>query len=130
MTAVSLRAAAKHLKINIQKLDEIDGPEDMLREMRLTAELNLIACLLGQGLLRHECSPEDLPITQRTDIANRILPIIEHIKKLWLKTNRNGGLEDSLNKLRHPLDILLKDTHAGKGADRASITGLSGEIGK
>ena len=50
---------------------------------------------------------KDLPLTQRTDIANRILPLVEDLKRIWLVGNRESSLQTSVELLERPLEFLL-----------------------
>ena len=86
--------------------------------------------MLGQVLLRYECPLEELPLTTRTDLANRILPLLATLKELWLLDNRQGGLEDSIALLRAPVLELLNNTtvemailEQGTAVDRGSVSG-------
>jgi hypothetical protein len=60
----------------------------IIKHVRFTAELNLMASLLGQSLLRADCEIGELPMTMRTDLANRLLPQLDTLKDLWLLDNR------------------------------------------
>jgi len=81
-----------------------------VENLRFVASLSLCASVIGQSILRHKCKLADLPLTQRTDIANRILPLIEDLKRNWLVGNRSSGLVDSVALLEAPLAFLLSTT--------------------
>ena len=98
VTLAGLRAASKHLKRQVALIDEFEvashapptpaPPQALTRAtpqrsgavngatggLRLAADLGISACLLGQAMIRHECELQALPVTQKTDIANRLLP--------------------------------------------------------
>ena len=115
-----LRAASKHLKHQLVCLDKIVAGESdstvaiIVRYMRLSAEMTLAGCMLGQTLLRYECPLDELPLTTRTDLANRVLPLLETLRTLWLLENREGGLEDTVLLLRALVLELLSNTTVEK----------------
>lgn len=114
LSFAGLRACAKHLKRQITAIDDIATVESnslttILDELRLAGEMALLACQIGQALLRHECCIQDLPITQRTDLANRLLPIIDSLKATWLAENRRGGLHETVTILGRTVQILLAE---------------------
>jgi len=42
---------------------------------------------------------KDIPEKYRKKLAAELQKIIQEYKKIWLKRNRKGGLNDSVNKL-------------------------------
>jgi hypothetical protein len=124
-----LRATAKHIKQQVARLDAISSAGDVLHHVnaiRMTAELNLTACLLGQQMLRHECTAvEDLPITPRTDLANRLIPLISKFESQWLVENRKGGLESSVQRIQDVVVELLQNTELEKEMRQSLVDRVS-----
>ena len=93
----------------------MQGPPEIhqiIENLRFVAGLSLCASLMGQAVLRHKCKLADLPLTQRTDIANRILPLIEDLRRIWTVDNRVGNLSDSIALLESSLPFLLESKEA------------------
>jgi hypothetical protein len=65
-------------------------------EFESNARLARYACRLGIALRRGEA---DRPVVRRA-LADEMREIISERPRLWLARNREGGLEDSLDKLK------------------------------
>ncbi|XP_048586466.1 uncharacterized protein LOC5504174 [Nematostella vectensis] len=89
---------------------------DILKELDTTADLILFACricrtmLLAQKQNTEVKSVRDLPAINRTDLANRLLGLIEHYQKVYLLQNRSGGLLSAKQQLEKILQKLLPET--------------------
>ncbi|EDO33009.1 predicted protein [Nematostella vectensis] len=89
---------------------------DIVKELDTTADLILFACricrtmLLAQKQNTEVKSVRDLPAINRTDLANRLLGLIEHYQKVYLLQNRSGGLLSAKQQLEKILQKLLPET--------------------
>jgi hypothetical protein len=107
-----------------------------LKELHLASNLSVFACLLAAAQNKHRCTIAELPATTRTDLANRLLPLLDTYREVgaraavagvvavlpsqrhcstplpsrqvWLARNRPGGLMDSCARLEHALNCLLR----------------------
>uniref|UniRef100_A0A1S4N319 Beta-hexosaminidase bacterial type N-terminal domain-containing protein n=1 Tax=Pediculus humanus subsp. corporis TaxID=121224 RepID=A0A1S4N319_PEDHC len=83
--------------------------EMIIQEILLSVDLMLTACRIGRALLTVGVNPnsnmgltvinlgiENLPLTFRTDIANKLLAHIEQYKGTWLQRHLPAGLQTSL----------------------------------
>ena len=114
LTLPGLHAAAKHMKKQIGLLNAAVSlgtlrpeTEAAVRDLRTVADLSVLACHLGQSLIKHGCGVAELPNTQRTDLANRLIQLVERIETDWKVRNRKGGLDASLEFLRSTVRTLL-----------------------
>ncbi|XP_011310616.1 uncharacterized protein [Fopius arisanus] len=87
-----------------------------IQELQLTADLMLTACKIGRTLIGVGLNPNsnmglavinlginNLPPTFRTDIANKMLALIEQYKGAWLQRHLPQGLQSSLLVLNSAL---------------------------
>jgi hypothetical protein len=49
----------------------------------------------------------DLPLTQRTDLANRLIPLAGRLADHWRRQNREGGLASTKELLSATITALL-----------------------
>lgn len=112
LTLAGLHAAAKHMKKQLNILTAVQEnlnseSATIVKELRTATDLSILACHVGQSLIKQGCSINELPITQRTDFANRLIQLIERVEVCWLASSRKGGLESSLDLLRDTVRVLL-----------------------
>lgn len=95
----------------------------VLSELQLTADLLLSACRVGRALVGNGRNPSanksgysvvnlgvaNLNATTRTDLANRLLGMIEQYRSVWLAGNQPQGLQESLLVLSTMLKQYLPD---------------------
>jgi hypothetical protein len=80
-----------------------DRADDDACGLRLAADLTHVAIDDARARLRGDGSLASIDAATRTALADRIDPLIERHRELWLRTNRPGGLDDSarwLTKVR------------------------------
>jgi len=98
-----------------------DNP--VFEELCLTIELMLLACRIGRSLVATGANPRsnmgltvvnlgiaNLPPTLRTDIANKLLVLIDEYRRVWQLQNYTQGLENSLYKLTAVLQRFIPDS--------------------
>ncbi|CAB3359835.1 Hypothetical predicted protein [Cloeon dipterum] len=96
--------------------------EMVLQELQLTADLMITACRIGRALLSVGMNPNsnmglsvinlgvtNLPPTFRTDIANKLLALIEQYRGTWLQRHLPAGLQTSLVALTQVLNSFVPD---------------------
>ncbi|XP_046665376.1 uncharacterized protein LOC124357531 isoform X2 [Homalodisca vitripennis] len=103
--------ATKHIKRSQACLMKArpECSEMVLQELSLTTDLMLTACKIGRSLVAAGMNPNsnmglavinlgvcNLPPTFRTDIANKLLALIEQYKGAWLQRHLPAGLQNSL----------------------------------
>ncbi|XP_054264092.1 uncharacterized protein LOC128987330 isoform X1 [Macrosteles quadrilineatus] len=103
--------ATKHIKRSQTCLMKArpDCSETVLQELNLTVDLMLTACKIGRSLVAAGVNPNSnmglavinlgvchLPPTFRTDVANKLLALIEQYKGAWLQRHLPAGLQNSL----------------------------------
>ncbi|XP_067011307.1 uncharacterized protein [Anabrus simplex] len=104
---------SKHIKkcqTNLLQV-EMESPfaEMVIQELQLSADLMLTAVRIGRTLITVGTNPNSnmglavinlgvchLPPTFRTDIANKLLALIEQYKGTWLQRHLPAGLQNSL----------------------------------
>mmetsp|Transcript_1588 Transcript_1588/g.5178 ORF Transcript_1588/g.5178 Transcript_1588/m.5178 type:complete len:992 (-) Transcript_1588:112-3087(-) len=128
ITSAGLRSAAKHARDLIEALDTAAEQTrlcDDIEGIRIAVDMTVLACRLGQALLRHQCQVVDLPLTQRTDLANRLIPIAGRLSAHWKQQNRHGGLDDTMELLSTTVSVLLGtdgiETANGRAADAPAV---------
>lgn len=91
------------------------------QELQLTGELMLLACKIGKALILAGKKPDsqagysvvnfgiaNLTVTNRTDLANRLLEHIKEFKQVWSqRSSPTHGLPDSVQRLRSLVKVLL-----------------------
>jgi hexosaminidase len=110
VTSAGLRSAAKHARDLTDALDAA-GKSVRLKEdlegIRIAVDMTVLACRMGQALLRHHCSMTALPLTQRTDFANRLIPLTGRLAAHWRQQNREGGFAETKKLLSESISVLL-----------------------
>ena len=110
--AAGLRAAKRAIRANLDALAErrdahakahyaeYNNSSNMHPDLaaciagaQTAGELLLVACSLGLALVRHGCDIEQLPQTARTDVANRLIPLVAKVETEWYTRNRSGSVE-------------------------------------
>eukprot|EP00040_Diaphanoeca_grandis_P034995 m.218943 g.218943 ORF g.218943 m.218943 type:complete len:994 (+) comp33281_c0_seq2:111-3092(+) len=112
LTLAGLHAASKHVKKQLALLTEQLQHEaslhDVVDDLRTMGQLSILACHLGQLLLKNDCDISSLPVTHRTDLANRLMQLTEKLEAGWKRSNRPSGVTISLEALQHTTRCLLK----------------------
>eukprot|EP00051_Salpingoeca_urceolata_P002509 m.50870 g.50870 ORF g.50870 m.50870 type:complete len:982 (-) comp12181_c0_seq2:62-3007(-) len=110
----AVRQALRNIKTQSRVLAEMAASGSLtpdqtmvVDELRFCCDLSTFAGMFCQALQRHQKPLPQLPGVTRTDLANRLLPLIGRHKELWLGRNRAGGLPDSVAVLTATLNKLL-----------------------
>ncbi|MEG2070800.1 MAG: family 20 glycosylhydrolase, partial [Bacteroidales bacterium] len=87
---------------------DCDDADIVLAEIRQAANLALHSLHLGIARLNTvDMETKSIPVEVKMELAKELLPLIENHKKLWLKRDRYGGLEDSAGKLQEIYDYYM-----------------------
>ena len=105
MSTTSLRVAIKHIKLQQQRLEQREALDyvnplvccaDLCRrstigeqisdEIRFGCEALLSAANLGLVLLKYDNDIEHVPAPLRTDVANKLVPVIDHHRQACCRT--------------------------------------------
>jgi len=119
ISAEQLAAAVQVTRRSLSRLqtlrEGVEGePEGLLQELTLGGELLLVAARIARGLLQtpgHKL--EELASTFKTDIANKLLALIEQYRAVWLSRYLPGGLQDTILHLTNLLNALLPPSEVG-----------------
>ena len=71
----------------------------IIEEIRLAVNLMLHGIRLTQIRLQHQLDIPELPREMKTSLKKELLDLIQIYRQYWLKRNRPGGLEDSIQGL-------------------------------
>ncbi|XP_023240246.1 uncharacterized protein LOC111638724 [Centruroides sculpturatus] len=95
---------------------------EIISEIQLATELMLFACRIGKLLISIGRNPNEtmglavinvglvnLPPTSRTDLANKLLALIEQYRAVWLSRNLPVGLHASLLLFNNILNKLIPE---------------------
>uniref|UniRef100_A0A1B6CRL5 Uncharacterized protein n=2 Tax=Clastoptera arizonana TaxID=38151 RepID=A0A1B6CRL5_9HEMI len=113
LTTDVLSKVTKHIKRSQSSLlrakPECHLSGMVMQELNLAIDLMLTACKIGRSLITAGMNPNsnmglavinlgisNLQPTFRTDIANKLLALIEQYKGAWLQRHLPGGLQNSL----------------------------------
>ncbi|XP_021947306.1 uncharacterized protein LOC110845233 isoform X2 [Folsomia candida] len=118
-----IRAVKKCQTILVMEARSPHEENPVFDELSLTMELMLLACRIGRSLVAAGVNPRsnmgltvvnlgiaNLPPTLRTDIANKLLVLIEEYRRVWELQNYPQGLETSLYKLTTVLQRFIPDS--------------------
>ena len=132
VTMAGLRSAVKHVKRLMSMMDTsgyVPGNESLREDivgLRIAADMTVLACHMGQALLRigKEYTIAALPTTQRTDLANRLIPLVDRLVAHWRMQNRDGGIVQTQAILQHSIDQLTgtSSVNVGTGGLTAAIS--------
>ncbi|GFO34683.1 tankyrase-1 [Plakobranchus ocellatus] len=106
------------------------------QELQLACELMLLACKIGKALVLSGRKPDSqagysavnfgiahLSVTNRTDLANRLLEYIKEFRQVWsLRSNPEHGLADSVQRLRSLVKVLLPEANHSQLLEAESDT--------
>ena len=92
----------------VAPLDDSRSPHtDVIEELSWCADLMRTACQLGIHRLETPGSNiGDIPRVQRDSLAVRLREHADKRRELWLRRNRPGGLDDSLERFDRIIDLL------------------------
>ncbi|XP_014663784.1 PREDICTED: uncharacterized protein LOC106806376 [Priapulus caudatus] len=96
----------------------------MMAELQLMTEMMMLACKIGRVLVNMGRNPSDkmpgfkvinvgvanIPATTKTDLANKLLSVIEQYRDVWLENNLPVGLHTSLLILTTILKQFIPDS--------------------
>ncbi|GFR59922.1 tankyrase-1 [Elysia marginata] len=129
LSADVLQHVTRHVRKCLTKLSAIDShcvhASIIKQELHLTGELMLLACRIGKALILAGKKPDsqagysvvnfgiaNLTVTNRTDLANRLLEHIKEFKQVWsLRSSPLYGLPDSVQRLRSLVKVLLPEAN-------------------
>ena len=98
------------LKAMIKKSNmKCKDAELILDEINVSVELANLANELA--LIRYKTnanSVKEIPAKYKKQFADKLKKIIENYKRIWMKRNRKGGLEDSVKRLENLLSEINK----------------------
>lgn len=109
LTIKGLEAAEKEINNALAILDKGKPTSEdaaiVIAETKQAAKLALHGAHLGEARLKAQgYATENIPEAEKEKLAEELAPIIENQKKTWLLRNREGGLEDSTDKLKELLE--------------------------
>ncbi|XP_028398813.1 uncharacterized protein LOC114522343 [Dendronephthya gigantea] len=87
-----------------------------VKALHLVLDMALYSCRVGRGLLIGKSDKNSeagftatscLPSIMRTDLANRLLGIIENHRRIWPLNNKPGGVEESVKILQRVFDEIV-----------------------
>jgi hexosaminidase len=85
-------------------------------EVRASAALVDLLIDDARARLRAGGTIDAVPASQRAHLADRLWPMVDRHRDLWLQRNRPGGLDDSCARLQRLLDVYAGDAgDAGGG---------------
>ncbi|CAH1790961.1 unnamed protein product [Owenia fusiformis] len=113
LTPETFQKTMRHIRKCQSELNKADlqhvHDKHIVSELQLTADLMLLACRIGRSLVHIGKRPSgdagcavinlgvaNLPATTKTDLANRLLGLIEQYKTLWTEHYLDIGLKESL----------------------------------
>lgn len=88
----------------------------IVKQLDLMIDMALYACRVGRALALIKSDEKSeggftiissLPNITRTDLANRLLGIIENYRRVWGLSNRPGGLEESVEVLQRAFEEIV-----------------------
>ncbi|MEL4308478.1 beta-N-acetylhexosaminidase [Joostella sp. CR20] len=95
----------KALAILAQGKPTAKDADIVIAELKQASALALHGAHLGEARLKAKnYATENIPTAKKEALANELAPIIENQKQTWLLRNRNGGLDDSIEKLQDLLE--------------------------
>ncbi|WP_238320927.1 beta-N-acetylhexosaminidase [Neotamlana nanhaiensis] len=95
-------------ELQLAKPQAIDG-ETIIKELQQASQLALFGIKLGLARLdAKNMATNKIPLKKRKQLATELTLLIEKHKTIWLLRNREGGLQDSTEKLQDLLDYLKK----------------------
>ncbi|EGD79073.1 hypothetical protein PTSG_02041 [Salpingoeca rosetta] len=110
-----LKSCTRELRMQMRLIEALADRRDLneeaqttVRELGLVSEFALFACRLAMLQTRAQAPIASLELTHRTDLANRLIPLLTKYKEVWMLRNREGGFKDSVGRLNHTLDCLLR----------------------
>ncbi|MEJ4088104.1 beta-N-acetylhexosaminidase [Galbibacter orientalis] len=109
LTIKGLEAAENEINNALAILDKGKPTSEdaaiVIAETKQAAKLALHGAHLGEARLKAKgYATENIPEVEKEKLAEELAPIIENQKKTWLLRNREGGLEDSTDKLKELLE--------------------------
>ncbi|RUS72323.1 hypothetical protein EGW08_019915 [Elysia chlorotica] len=129
LSADVLQHVTRHVRKCLTKLTATDSHcvqvSIIKQELQLTGELMMLACRIGKALILSGRKPDsqtgysavnfgiaNLTVTNRTDLANRLLEHIKEFKQVWCQRSTPGnGLADSVQRLRSLVKVLLPEAN-------------------
>jgi len=88
--------------------------ESVRQELALTTELMTLACKLGRGLALSKAGLTGLSPTLRTDLANKLLSLVEQFKAHWTVRYHPEGMRGSLLAMNNLLVNIMPTTSTNK----------------
>eukprot|EP00055_Hartaetosiga_balthica_P018148 m.129405 g.129405 ORF g.129405 m.129405 type:complete len:1346 (+) comp9460_c0_seq10:42-4079(+) len=79
-----------------------------ISELKLMSQFSLFAAELALLQAKNRTAIGGLLDKHRTDLANRFLALLAHYPEVWVLRNREGGMRESMKRLEHVLDCLLR----------------------
>lgn len=76
----------------------------IVEEIRLAVNLMLHGIRLTQIRLEHGLSIQEFPGEIKRSLQRELEELIQHYRQIWLKRNREGGLDDSVKRLEELLE--------------------------
>ena len=81
----------------------------IVKELEQASQLALFGIKLGLARLdAKDKKTKNIPFKKRQELANELYLIIEQHKTIWLIRNREGGLQDSAQKLEDLMNYLIE----------------------
>src|SRR5699024_876960 len=108
-----LLAAEKEIDRGLEILTKAEltsyDAEIIVRELKQAAELARFGIHLGIARLKtNDKSTAQIPAKKKEELANQLEEIITSHQEIWTVRNREGGLQDSAEKLQNVVDYLRK----------------------
>lgn len=108
LNSAGLRSAHRHIKEQLRMLDQRESQGQLSSELqlvvddtRLVADMMVGACLIGQAMVKADGGISSLPTTVRTDIANRLLPLLNRVEEVRIPRG-SGVMATALAALTAP----------------------------
>ncbi|XP_035670631.1 uncharacterized protein LOC118412103 [Branchiostoma floridae] len=130
LTPDNVQKAMRHIRRCNSALGKADlqckDSCQVVSELHLTVDMLVFACKLVRALLSAGKNPggvglpvinvgvANLPATTRTDLANRLLSLIDRYSELWAGFNLEAGMDQSVSLLTDILTKLIPESMAAE----------------